>query len=238
MSIETMTKLGTVTVGSGGTANISFTNIPQTYTDLVVRISSRSVATGFPRLDISFNGSTTLSSGIRLTGNGTTVASSAIPNSPTTGYGGSSGGSDTVSTFTNTEVYIPNYTSNNYKSYHIDGAAENNATAAFVALVANLWSDTSAINSVTFADGSGTFQQHSTFTLYGIKAIRKAVGSSIKATGGAISFDGTYVIHTFNTTDVFTPTAPILVDYLVVAGGGGGGTSYGAGGGAGKFLVL
>jgi len=233
MSIETMTKLATTTVGAGGVASVTFSNIPQTYTDLVIKFSTRSGSTGFPRFDISFNGSTSSSSGIRLTGNGTAAASSGIPNSPTTGYGGTSGGNDTASTFTNGEIYIPNYTSSNYKSYSVDNVGENNATAALMALVTNLWSNTAAITSITLADGSGVFQQYSTFTLYGVKAMRTAAGNSIKATGGEISFDGTYVVHSFNATGVFTPTSPILVDYLVVAGGGGGGTSYGAGGGAG-----
>ena len=38
----TMTPIQTVTVGSGGAANITFSNIPQTYTDLVIKISARS----------------------------------------------------------------------------------------------------------------------------------------------------------------------------------------------------
>jgi hypothetical protein len=160
--------LSTVTVGSGGAASIGFTSIPATYTDLVVVFSTRGGATGFPRLDISFNGSTSLSSGIRLTGNGSVAASSGIPNSPTTGYGGTSGGNDTASTFTNGEIYISNYTSSNNKSYSVDNVAEETATAALSALVANLWSNTDAITSITLADGSSAFAQYSTATLYGI----------------------------------------------------------------------
>jgi len=165
---STMVALQTVTVGAGGVSSITFSSIPQTYNDLVVKFSTRDAAAGFTRLDISFNGSTTSSSGIRLTGNGTAAASSAIPNSPTAGYGGTSGGNDTASTFTNGEIYIPNYASSNNKSYSVDNVGENNATAALAALVANLWSNTAAITSVTLTAGSGTFQQYSTATLYGV----------------------------------------------------------------------
>jgi hypothetical protein len=165
---STMVALQTVTVGAGGVSSITFSSIPQTYNDLVIKFSARGGAAGSPRFDISFNGSTTLSSGIRLTGNGSAAASSGIPNSPTTGYGGTSGGNDTASTFTNGEIYIPNYTSSNYKSYSVDNVGENNATAALAALVANLWSSTAAITSITLADGSSALQQYSTFTLYGV----------------------------------------------------------------------
>jgi hypothetical protein len=37
----TYTAIKTVTVGSGGAANIDFTSIPQTYTDLVLKVSAR-----------------------------------------------------------------------------------------------------------------------------------------------------------------------------------------------------
>ena len=63
-----------------------------------------------------------------------------------------------------------------------------------------------------------------------------------KANGGTITSwsDGTtsYVVHTFTTSGVFTPTSSFNVDYLVVAGGAAGGhsnTNSGGGGGAGGY---
>ena len=41
---NTMTLISSSTVGSGGTASISFSSIPNTYTDLVVKLSVRSTA--------------------------------------------------------------------------------------------------------------------------------------------------------------------------------------------------
>ena len=57
------------------------------------------------------------------------------------------------------------------------------------------------------------------------------------ATGGTITTDGDYKVHTFTSSGTFTvtKTSPTSnsVDYLVVGGGGGGGSDRGGGGGAG-----
>ena len=57
------------------------------------------------------------------------------------------------------------------------------------------------------------------------------------ATGGTVTTDGDYKVHTFTSGGTFTVTsAPDVVEYLVIAGGGGGASySYGGGGGAGGY---
>ena len=57
------------------------------------------------------------------------------------------------------------------------------------------------------------------------------------ATGGTITTDGDYKVHTFTSSGTFTvSSAPDYVHYLVVAGGGGGGGhTHGGGGGAGGY---
>ena len=63
------------------------------------------------------------------------------------------------------------------------------------------------------------------------------------ATGGTITTDGDYKVHTFNSSGTFAVTSDgnaagsNTVDYLVVAGGGGAGNSFGGGGGAGGYRV-
>jgi hypothetical protein len=75
----------------------------------------------------------------------------------------------TASTFSNAELYIPNYAGSNNKSSSVDGVSENNATASNMALTANLWSDTAAITSIKLTPaGGGNFVQYSTAYLYGI----------------------------------------------------------------------
>lgn len=68
--------------------------------------------------------------------------------------------------------------------------------------------------------------------------------SFIEATGGIITTDGDYKIHTFNSSGTFEilslgygHTEANTLDYLVVAGGGAGGAWTGAGGGAGGMLT-
>ena len=62
--------------------------------------------------------------------------------------------------------------------------------------------------------------------------------STIKATGGTITYDGLYTVHTFLSTDSFviTDLGSNIFDVLVVAGGGGGGNGRGGGGGAGGVI--
>ena len=167
----TFTLIQTVTVGSGGAATISFSSIPQTYTDLVLKLSARS-STASNVVDspfVDFNGVTTNQSARWVrTVDGSTVASQT----DTRTYLPFSVCRDgaTASVFGNGELYIPNYAGSTNKSFSVDGVAENNATAAGLGLTANLWSNTAAITSITLTLSSGgNFMQHSSASLYGIK---------------------------------------------------------------------
>ena len=154
------------TVGSGGAANIEFTSIPATYTDLLVLTSVRSTRNSdtIDDLAIRFNDSTTSYSAKRLYGTGASTTS----DSPTDIRGFAVADNSTASTFSNNTFYIPNYTSSNYKSVSIDGVNENNATTAFSGLVAGLWSNTAAITKITLLANNGNLMQYSTAYLYGI----------------------------------------------------------------------
>lgn len=166
----TYSKLGTYTVGSSGITSVSFLNIPQNYSDLLIKISARITRPGTSTdiMNVSFNGTSTNESCRRFESNGSNVSSAT--NSLLLAYNANGTGA-TANTFGNGELYIPNYTSSNYKSFSNEGVAENNATTAYMGMAANLWSDTAPINSITFAPDSGTdFVQYSTFHLYGIKA--------------------------------------------------------------------
>jgi len=56
------------------------------------------------------------------------------------------------------------------------------------------------------------------------------------ATGGTVTTDGDYKVHSFTSSGTFTVTTAGEVEYLIVAGGGGGGQYGGGGGGAGGLL--
>jgi hypothetical protein len=155
--------ISSVTVGSGGAASMVFSSIPQTYTDLLIKVSARGV--GIDN-QLTFNGSTSNNSSRYLFGNG----ASAISGSDASNIQlqGSTESGNTANTFGNMEIYIPNYTSANYKSVSIDAVTENNATTAYAFLSAGLWSNTAAITSATITNSSGNYVQYSTAYLYGI----------------------------------------------------------------------
>ena len=167
----TYTAIATVTVGSGGASSIDFTSIPGTYTDLCVKISTRSAVEGAGQDDINvtFNGSTSSYTWRNILGSG----SAAISQNGSTSYirmsAVSPNSGTSASTFSNAEIYVPNYASSNNKSVSIDMASEANQAATYMGLVAGLWSNTSTITQITLTGASGNFVQYSTATLYGIK---------------------------------------------------------------------
>jgi hypothetical protein len=166
---NTFIKIASVTVGAGSSASIDFTSIPQTYTDLVCKISARDNAVGaVNNIIFKVNGVTTSQSNRYLLGNGASTSSAA----DTPVYFGSNGNGSTASTFSNIEVYMPNYASTTInKSLSIDAVTENNATTAFASIVAGLYAANTAITSISITgNGGSSFLQYSTATLYGIKS--------------------------------------------------------------------
>lgn len=225
-----------VEVGAAGAASISFTNIPQTgYTDLKVVASSRNNSASIAVL-LQFNGDTGNNYSwrrIQGAGSGTPTSSSSSSVAQIDGAL-SSGSGDTASTFGSTEFYIPNYAGNQNKSISVDSVSENNGTTAYSRLSAGLWSAIAAINSIKlYPDASGSFVQFSTFSLYAMAAVGVTPTVAPKASGGSITTDGTYWIHTFRSSGNFVLQTTLSCDYLVIAGGGGGGGDVGGGGGAG-----
>jgi hypothetical protein len=167
--MATYIQIGSVTVGSGGAANIEFTSIPATYTDLLVNFSGRgnvNQPSGGFACKLEFNGSSSSLSARWLRGSGSAVSSST---ETIIGQIMADSNDSTANTFGNSSIYIPNYASANNKSVSIDGVEENNATTAYSILTAGLWSNSAAITSVKILPIVSTlFVQYSTATLYGI----------------------------------------------------------------------
>jgi hypothetical protein len=166
---STLVALQTVTVGAGGSASISFTSIPQTYTDLVIKASARSTDSGSQITCYTWiNGDrSSIYKYIVLQGSGTAVGSASYTNSAID-IGQVSASSGTSNTFGNSEIYIPNYTGSTYKSLSIDTAQENNTSTAYLDLHAALYPKTDAVTSISISTLVGNFVQYSTFTLYGV----------------------------------------------------------------------
>jgi hypothetical protein len=160
----TFVKIATVTVGSGGAANIQFTSIPSTYTDLCLRASTRGDV-GNDYGQVIINGSTSGYTRKTLLGNGSGTASASFTSEYFNTVNPSTA---TASTFSNVEFYFPNYAGSTNKSVSTNAVTENNATGATALMQAVLWSNTAAITSLSLTQDGGNFVQYSTATLYGI----------------------------------------------------------------------
>jgi hypothetical protein len=152
------------------TASVTFSSIPQTYTDLKLVWSTRTPNTT-PTTDnmvFRLNGATTNGTNrILYSTNGTSALSYA--DTATYTSAGTVGSAATASTFSNGELYIPNYASTTtFKSFSVDTVTENNGTVSGLALGAMLWSQNTAVTSIELVPNFANFSQYSSFTLYGI----------------------------------------------------------------------
>jgi hypothetical protein len=174
---NTFELIASSTVGAGGAANITFSTIPATFTDLVVKWSLRSTSTSgnLEYVQLRFNGSSAANYTSRsVYGAGSTVASGTRSAQTELWTGVNSftanNANDTASTFSNAEIVIPNYAGSTQKSVSVDAVAENNsATTNQLGLTAGIWTLTSAITSIALFPLSGNWVQHSTAYLYGVK---------------------------------------------------------------------
>ena len=163
--IQSYTATGTV-------SSIDFTVIPSTYTDLVVKLSTRTsdtTANDSSAIALQFNGDNGSNYTRRsLVGDGASATSTnATTTSMRIGFTTTNG--CTANTFGNCEIYIPNYAGSTQKSVSADAVAENNsATYIYAALNAGLWTSTAAISSIKIIAPSFNFLTNSTATLYGI----------------------------------------------------------------------
>jgi hypothetical protein len=224
--VSTYTPIASQTLSSAA-ASVTFSGIPQTYTDLVLVVAGTN-ASGLSGNGIRFNSDTSSNySSTNLDGNGSS-ASSARHTNQTYIRAGISFTSQSISI-----INIQNYanTTTNKTVLARGGAAES-----YVRADVGLWRSTSAINSIFyFVDSGANFGAGTTFNLYGI-ATSDIVAP--KATGGNVVIsDGTYWYHAFTTSGSFTPNQAITADCLVIAGGGGAGDGQSGGGGAGGLLA-
>jgi hypothetical protein len=157
--------ISSVTVGSGGASYVEFTSIPQTYTDLNIILSGRNTSSG-DWFSMNFNGSTSTFTGRQIFADGAGIYSYSKTNADEHGVIPNS--STTASVFGNVNLYIPNYTSSNSKSFSVDSATENMAGTAYRVLGAGLWSTSSAITSIRLIISANNFAEFSSAELYGI----------------------------------------------------------------------
>lgn len=160
--------IATVTVGSGGAANVEFTSIPGTYTHLQVRAIGRTTSTNNNIL-LTLNSDSTDGNYYHhhLYGNGSAAAATASQVRRIMYWPISS---DTASSFGAGVIDILDYANTNkYKtSRALQGFDTNGGGLMF--LTSNLWMNTNAVTTVKIEPAGGNFAQYSHFALYGIKS--------------------------------------------------------------------
>ena len=158
---------------SSDTASVTFSSIPGTYTDLVLKFSARvDGATTGRELRLRFNSdTTTLYSNTVVRGDGSAASSYRDSNATFTAAGRATGTSSTSDTFSNVEIYIPNYTVSQNRQASLYSVLESNTATITNNIVASadLYRSTTAITSIEVSPTSDNFVSGSSFWLYGIK---------------------------------------------------------------------
>lgn len=151
------------TLLSGTAASVTFSNIPQNYKHLQVRVLC-GASTG-ASVNYRFNSDSTATNYYyhRLQGTGAAVNAAAGNLNRIFDYAGLS------STFTVGVIDILDY-SNVYKFKTSRALAGNDANGSGqINLTSNLWSNTAAVTSIELLPDTGTWIQYSRFSLYGIR---------------------------------------------------------------------
>jgi hypothetical protein len=159
---STYEPIATNTLGSS-TATVTFSSIPNTYTDLLL-IESPIFSTASQSLMRVGNGSVDTGSNYSVTtlrGDGTSATSTRFSNIDSIGSApGTTQSTDAHNIIRN----IMNYSNTTTNKTVIERCNGQSVWA-----IVGLWRSTVAINIITLTSLNGTYQSGSTFTLYGVK---------------------------------------------------------------------
>lgn len=162
--------IASVTLGSSATS-IDFSDIPGTYTDLLIIASMRSdrASNTTDATRLRFNSSSSGYSYRYLQSDGSTATSQAATSQSAAIGPIMPAATATANSFGNHEWYIPNYTGATSKSIAPVGVQETNSASATIHMSAGLWSGTAAITSISiFSANAASFVAGSSAFLYGI----------------------------------------------------------------------
>ena len=167
---------------SSAAGDITFSSIPQTYDDLLFKISARGSASSPCRaIQVVLNGNTTYSNYTMIMGGaGDTNNIFADKFTPSTGlpfyvYGTPAATATSANSFSTHEVYIAKYSNGfNKKMIVSNGGAESaqinfSGGTRYAAWAGGEFDGTSAISTVKFNPDSGNFATYTSISLYGIK---------------------------------------------------------------------
>lgn len=166
--------LASNTLGTAS-SSVTFSSIPSTFTDLKLVVSARATSSSstYYQLRLLFNNTGAVYSSTATYGYSSLSGSSRASGASYAqeqGRGSITSAALTADTFSNTEIYIPNYASSVNKPLSGIGFSETNDTSNnSIVSLAHLYQDTAAISTITASISSTTFVAGSSFNLYGIK---------------------------------------------------------------------
>lgn len=167
--------LATVTVPSGGTAaSITFAGIPAGYKHLQIRAIARASTGAANNAYITLNGDTAANySHHQIYGDGASTGAGGVANQSASGV--------PMFNFTNS-TYAANLfgvgvmdildyaNTSKYKTVKLLTGNDVNGSGGYIIMRSAGWRNTAAITSITFTpDGGSSFDQYSSFALYGVK---------------------------------------------------------------------
>lgn len=164
----TYTKIQSIPLPSSQSA-IDFTDIPNTYTHLLIKLSLDGLGYNATTGSMTFNGGASSFYYRTILKDGNTAIASqetgnAVANIPLIMGGGTN---TTANCFGPSQIFIANYTSSNNKITHIEFGTEANTNDKWVGWTTGWWTGTSVINQVTIT-GNANWIADSTAVLYGI----------------------------------------------------------------------
>jgi hypothetical protein len=170
--MPTFTKIASTTLASSA-GSVTFSSIPQTFTDLCIKTMTRSTAAAVSVGYVySINGTggsgTYVSAGLRATGSSPTT----VVNSNVFGWHSdfANGGGMVANSFSVHEVYIQNYVDSLglNRTFGVVGGQMNQTTPRYIGVQTAKYQGTTAITSIVFQPDAGSWDIGSSFDLYGI----------------------------------------------------------------------
>ncbi len=158
MATNTYTPLANITLGSSPTT-VTFSNIPNTYRDLILVINGRVGANS--NMVFFYNADSSNGTAVWMTGNGSTASSSTI--------GFMFAGTWNANQDSNAIVQIMDYSATDKHKTSLVRSNQPSDQGAWA--IANRWASNTAVNSITIdPTGSNTITSGTTLALYGVIA--------------------------------------------------------------------
>jgi hypothetical protein len=162
---------------SASAASVTFSAIPNSFTDLTVRMNTKYLSgtsnstIGYFKINSTSGSLYSITNIGALNGNFTVTSSRTTNANEIQSFPNIGSATANANVFSQWEIYIPSYTaSQNKPTFGISFTEQNNLTGFDLTQPhAGLWRSTAAITSLTFFPGSGDFVAGSSFQLYGIK---------------------------------------------------------------------